>query len=98
MSSSRGPKINVEVYAMLSTTENKKDAFLMELQNNIGKGIAAVGRTLTTLLETAKEKADDEVDPNMSGLVDACKMFCAVHHSITNHRKFLLYLSFNNKI
>lgn len=90
-----GPKLNPEVQPLLSTSDIKKEVFLMDLQNSLGKGITALGSTLSKLLEINNP---DNPDPNLSPLVDAGKMLCDVHHTISNHRKFVLYHHFNNKI
>lgn len=90
-----GPKLNPEVQPLLNTSDIKKEVFLMELQNSLGKGIAALGSTLSKLLETNNP---DNPDPNLSSLVDAGKMLCDVHHTISNHRKFVLSHHFNTKI
>ncbi|XP_056635917.1 uncharacterized protein LOC130444663 [Diorhabda sublineata] len=90
------PKNNPEVQTVISASENKKDSFLAELQNQLGKSISVLGTALSRMLE-AKHSAEDP-DPNITNMVEAGKMLCAVHHAITNHRKFLLYHNFNQKV
>lgn len=81
---------------MILQPDAKKDDFLTELQNHLGKGIAALGSVLSNMLESSETNA--ESNQNRSGLVEAGKMLCAVHNSLSNHRKFLLYPNFNSKI
>ncbi|XP_056637712.1 uncharacterized protein LOC130445848 [Diorhabda sublineata] len=90
------PKNNPEVQTVISASENKKDSFLAELQNQLGKSISVLGTALSRMLE-AKHSTKDP-DPNITNMVEAGKMLCAVHHAITNHRKFLLYHNFNQKV
>lgn len=91
-----GPKNNPEVQVLISQAENKKDGFLMDLQNQLGKGIAALGTAITNLLATQNSEA--EPNPVLTDLVEAGKMLCTVHHSMTTHRKYLLSTNFSTKI
>ncbi|VEN53039.1 unnamed protein product [Callosobruchus maculatus] len=91
------PILNPEVQAMISTKDAKKDAFVMELQNQLGKGISALGTVISKTLES-NETNSENPDPKLASLVEAGKMLCTVHHAMTNHRKFQMYPNFNNKI
>lgn len=91
----QGPKLNPEVQTMLSPTEAKKETFLMELQNNLGKGLSALGAVITKLLE---HNNPEEPDPNLKNLVESGKLLCNVHYTISNHRKFVLYPHLSKKI
>ncbi|VEN58779.1 unnamed protein product [Callosobruchus maculatus] len=82
---------------MISTKDAKKDAFVMELQNQLGKGISALGTVISKTLES-NETNSENPDPKLASLVEAGKMLCTVHHAMTNHRKFQMYPNFNNKI
>lgn len=81
---------------MLSPLEHKKDSFLSELQAVLGKGLTALGNTLSNLIQ--ENNPDEEPNPNLTILAEAGKLLCQVHHTISNHRKFQLYPRFNTKI
>ncbi|KAJ8984064.1 hypothetical protein NQ317_006562 [Molorchus minor] len=53
-----GPKLNPEIQFMLSPTEIKKEGFLLELQASLGKGLASLGSTITSLLEKQTEEGE----------------------------------------
>lgn len=82
---------------MLSHTELKKDNFLMELQDTLGKGMATLGTTLTSLAGKDNRQGD-EPNPDLKALIASGKILCHVQHTISNHRKFLLNYHFNAKI
>ncbi|KAJ8981501.1 hypothetical protein NQ317_016498 [Molorchus minor] len=88
-----GPKLNPEIQFMLSPTEIKKEGFLLELQASLGKGLASLGSTITSLLE----KQTEEGETILGNLVEAGKILCHVHYTVSNHRKFVLYPHLNAK-
>lgn len=67
------PKHNAEVQAMTFAREIKRDAFLIDLHNKVGKGITALNATTSIMLEEIKDKTDDTVNSNLSRLLEACK-------------------------
>ncbi|XP_056639418.1 uncharacterized protein LOC130446918 [Diorhabda sublineata] len=69
------PKNNPEVQTVISASENKKDSFLAELQNQLGKSISVLGTALSRMLE-AKHSAEAP-DPKITNMVEAGKMLCA---------------------
>nr|CAI5852921.1 unnamed protein product [Callosobruchus analis] len=92
------PTLNPEVQAMISAKDAKKDAFIMELQYQLGKGMSALGTVISKTLEKSTETNPENPDKKLASLVEAGKMLCTEHHAMTNHRKLQMYPNFNNKI
>lgn len=96
----QGPQLNPEVQVMLSPTDQKRDAFMMELQMLMGKGLAALGGALSNLINInmKENNPQEDPDPNLLAIAEAGQLFCHVHNTISGHRKFQLYPHFNAKI
>lgn len=87
------PVLNPEVAFLLSPPEIKKDKFLLNIQNLLGKGLSAQGSALSKILE-ANETVDAAVT---QALVDSGKLLTDTFHSLSVHRKFQLHKSLNDK-
>lgn len=89
----KAPVLNPEVAFLLSPAEIKKDKFLLNIQNLLGKGLSAQGAALSKILEE-----QDTVDSTTKqALVDSGKLLTDTFHSISVHRKFQLHKSLNDK-
>ncbi|XP_074027233.1 uncharacterized protein [Leptinotarsa decemlineata] len=89
----RAPSLNPEVQALLSPIDLKKDKFIENLQEIIGKGITAEGTALTKILEHSN------TDPSITqALVDSGKLLTDMFHNISLHRKYQLYKYFNDAV
>ncbi|VEN46689.1 unnamed protein product [Callosobruchus maculatus] len=96
-----GPKLNDEVEAMLTPLELKKDNFLLELQTLIGKGLVAIEKVLSNLIEKKRgetQEGENEPDADLVGLAEAGQIICLAHNTLSKHRQFQLSGHFNDKI
>nr|CAH7752433.1 unnamed protein product [Callosobruchus chinensis] len=96
-----GPKLNDEVEAMLTPLELKKDNFLLELQNLIGKGLVAIEKVLSNLIEKKRgesQEGETEPDADLVGLAEAGQIICLAHNTLSKHRQFQRSGHFSEKI
>nr|CAI5823020.1 unnamed protein product [Callosobruchus analis] len=96
-----GPKLNQELEAMLTPLELKKNNFLLELQALVGKGLVAIEKVLSNLIEKKRgETQEGEIEPDadLVGLAEAGQIICSAHNTISKHRQFQLSSHFNDKI
>nr|CAI5856964.1 unnamed protein product [Callosobruchus analis] len=87
---------HAEVQVMVSTKDAKRDAFIMDLQNRLGRGISALSIVISKTLGSIETNPENP-NPKLASLVEAGKMLCTIHHAMTNHRKCQMYPNFNNK-
>ncbi|KAJ8974148.1 hypothetical protein NQ317_003085 [Molorchus minor] len=92
----KAPTLNPEVEVLLATADNKKDKFLKNLQELMGKGITAGGEALTKLL-TQRDIADTATGATQA-LVDSGKLLTDIFHTVSNHRKYQLYKYFSDSV
>ncbi|XP_050297116.1 uncharacterized protein LOC126736675 [Anthonomus grandis grandis] len=88
------PNLNPHVKAALSESNVRRDDRLVNLQKQVGAGIAAVGKVLSILYERGKE-ADKE---NILALGDAGRLLADVHFQETMSRRDLVLLNINKDL
>lgn len=87
----KAPTLNPEVEALMSPADIKKDKFLTNLQEILGKGITAGGEALTKILAHR-----DTVDATATqALVDSGKLLTDIFQTLSTHRKYQTYKYFN---
>ncbi|CAH1102165.1 unnamed protein product [Psylliodes chrysocephalus] len=85
------PKLNPEVQSIISATDAKKDKFLQNIQDLMGKGITALVVAISLVLPQ-RETVSPEATQAM---VDAGKLLTDMFHTISNHRKYQINNNFN---
>nr|CAH7738393.1 unnamed protein product [Callosobruchus chinensis] len=96
-----GTKLNDEVEAKWTPLVLKKDNFLLELQNLIGKGLVAIEKVLSNLIEKKREgshRKGRQPDADLVGLAEAGQIICLAHNTLSKHRQLQLSGHFNDKI
>ncbi|XP_074027739.1 uncharacterized protein [Leptinotarsa decemlineata] len=82
----KAPKLNPEFQSLLAPAELKKETFLQNTQEILGRGLSALGCSLSLVLVNLKSYDNNLV----SSLVDAAKLITDTHHTISTHRRHQL--------
>ncbi|XP_050505216.1 uncharacterized protein LOC126883607 [Diabrotica virgifera virgifera] len=88
------PNLNLHVKGALTDSNERRDARLSSLQSQVGAGIAAIGKVLSSLYEKGEER-DKE---NIQALSDAGRILADVHYQETISRRDLVLLNINKDL
>lgn len=88
------PNLNLHVKGALSESNEKRDARLANLQKQVGAGVAAIGKVLSSLYQKGEE-GDRE---NIQALSDAGRLLADVHYQETLSRRDLVLLNINKDL
>lgn len=88
------PVLNAEVKKAVSVNISKRDRYLETNQNQLGKGISALGKAMTLLINNKEENRNNI----LANLSEAAKLLTDVHYNTSIHRRFLLSPSLNKSV
>ena len=92
------PVLNPEVEATLSTYTKTRDQQLAAFQGQLSYGLSALGKSMSVALNTRSEKVHLKavLDPIISSVNEAAKLFLDTQYSISTHRRSLLMSNISN--
>ncbi|CAH1154960.1 unnamed protein product [Phaedon cochleariae] len=80
------PSLNMEADKLMSSSDKKKDALLMSLQDKLGRGLTLLGEIISLLLSTNVPAEIRTLLTPKAAL--SSKQFCEVHYLLSNHRRY----------
>ncbi|CAH1997736.1 unnamed protein product [Acanthoscelides obtectus] len=86
----RPPELNPEVKAALSKQNISVDASYVEMQNQLGKGLAALGRSISTIFLDLEHMPDQFKGDFLTSLCDSGRILTNLFHRMSVTRKNLL--------
>ncbi|CAH1955748.1 unnamed protein product [Acanthoscelides obtectus] len=86
----RPPELNPEVKAASSKQNITVDASYVEMQNQLGKGLAALGRSISTILIDLEHMPDQFKGDFLTNLCDSGRILTNLFHRMSVTRKNLL--------
>lgn len=91
------PKLNAEVISALASTPSpvKRDFALQQRQKQIGIALAALSKTLNTLLTA---NCIDAPETAIKPLSDGCRLLCELFYSETRTRRAFIISSINSQM
>lgn len=84
------PKLNPEVKAALSKQNLATDSAYVELQNQLGKGLSALGNGINIILNNADKISDELKSEILSSLGDSGKILTSLFHRLSITRRNLV--------
>lgn len=87
----KAPKLNPEVKAALTEINNKKDFYSEGKQNQLGSGIAALGKAIDLALSSG---VNQDIIKCMS---DAGRLLCDYHHKESISRRYAIINNLNKE-
>jgi len=90
------PELNNEIKSILMDYSKERDGQLKEMQRQTGCAISAVGSVMTNLLNC--QKGSEVSNVMLTGLNDAAKILCDLHHKFSLKRKSLITTNIKSKI
>ncbi|XP_030753777.1 uncharacterized protein LOC115880642 [Sitophilus oryzae] len=87
------PKLNPDLVGMISASGIKKDNYLGNVQEKMGKGLSALGTILNDLV--ADKFPADVKEKITPALAEAAQYFCETHFLLSKHRKHEILPNFN---
>ncbi|XP_031338427.1 uncharacterized protein LOC116167250 [Photinus pyralis] len=93
------PKLNLEVKAALQKQNILTDSAYVEIQNQLGKGLTALGKGISLLLDNLNKIPEDTRNPILTNLGDSGRILTNLFHRVSITRRNLLvpYLNKNLK-
>lgn len=88
------PKVNPEVKAAVPSQALRRDDRLVSRQEQIGAALAAIGATISNLLE---EGGEDKLK-HIEALGDAGRLLADVHYAESNSRRDLISINLNKSL
>ncbi|XP_041983908.1 uncharacterized protein LOC121736647 [Aricia agestis] len=88
----KAPKLNLEIKAALTEMNNKKDMYSQSKQNQLGSGLAALGKALNLVLSKTAD-----VNGLIKPLSDAAKLFCDYYFKESQSRRFAAMNTLNKQ-
>lgn len=92
------PVVNPEILPILSGLSIKKDAFYVDMQNQIGKGVSALAKGMNSLLEDRENIPPDTKGELLMSLGDSGRILSNIFYSISNTRKELITPALNKSL
>lgn len=91
------PKLNPEILTILNKQNSLRDGSYVEIQNQLGKGLSALGKGINKMLNNAdcSSKTRSEM---LEYLYDSSKIFTNLFHRVSVIRKNLITPLLNNNI
>lgn len=83
------PKINSEIQAVLSKTDEKKDSFMRHIQVDLGEGLSALASASGKLLSS--KTLSDGKKQILPEIMAAGKFVCNAHFQISVHHRHQIY-------
>ncbi|KAJ8929698.1 hypothetical protein NQ314_017592 [Rhamnusium bicolor] len=90
------PKLNLEVQAVVTETASRRDIRLMQVQNQIGTSLAALGKALSLILE--EEGRGRRHLSMIQSLSDAGRLLSDVYFIQSSSRRDLVSLNLNKEL
>lgn len=88
------PILNKEIESAIPPSDIKRDQYLKNLQSIMGKGLTALGQSISTVLAD-KDKYDQSLT---TALVTSGQLLTDMFHTISTHRRHVLAQHLNPKV
>lgn len=89
----QAPKLGPHVQSTMSSISLKKDAYQMLAQNQLGRGISALGLALSELLNSQSDKPEDQKQITL--LSDTGRILTDLFHTMSTSRRYFITSGFN---
>nr|CAI5822774.1 unnamed protein product [Callosobruchus analis] len=84
------PLVNPEIESILSQTQIARDKYYREIQAYVGKGLANLGKTVSTIQGDAPDIPKSIRDTILSQLCDCGNILSNLFHTVSNSRRALI--------
>lgn len=92
------PKINPEIVPILSQAYLKRDTCHAHYQEQIAKGLSALGKAINPVLENTQNASSSSEDSLLPSLIDAGRILADLFRSISSTRRTLITQTVNKGV
>lgn len=89
----QAPKLGPHVQSTMSAISLKKDTYQMLSQNQLGRGLSALGLALSELLNSRSDKPEDQNQITL--LSDTGRILADLFHTLSTSRRYFITSGFN---